>query len=44
MLGHQLGVGVINVMAHSWHIRIRSWQFAAVCHVADLPFLFALVR
>ena len=33
-----------SVMAHLWRIRVRSWTFALVCRVVDLPFLFADVR
>ena len=33
-----------SVMAHLWHIRFRSWTFAHVLGVADLPFLFVTVR
>ena len=31
-------------MARLWRIRVRSWPFASVRRVADLPFLFAIVR
>lgn len=34
----------VNVMAHSWRIRVRLWMFDLVRRVVDLPFLFALVR
>ena len=34
----------VNVMAHSWRIRVRLWTFALVRRLADLPFPFADVR
>jgi hypothetical protein len=34
----------VSVMAQLWRIRIRSWMFALVRRIADLPFWFADVR
>jgi len=31
-------------MAHSWRIRVRSWSFAVIRRLADLPLQFAAVR
>jgi len=33
-----------SVMARLWRVRVRPWSFAGVRRVADLPFLFAVVR